>query len=147
MTAEQKLPAEFTERMKRDLGDEFGAFISCYDSPRRRGLRVNTMKMTPEEFAEKTHKIVNSMLWMDADVYGFCELEAQDIILRQLVDSLNKQSQTTHYAYVVDDIDVAWDSYDNNLKSGFVYRKDKVKPVGSNVPAYSGNYYNRVVKL
>lgn len=102
---------------------------------------------TPEEFAEKTHKIVNSMLWMDADVYGFCELEAQDIILRQLVDSLNKQSQTTHYAYVVDDIDVAWDSYDNNLKSGFVYRKDKVKPVGSNVPAYSGNYYRNTMRI
>ena len=65
MTAGQKLPAEFTERMKRDLGDEFGAFISCYDSPRRRGLRVNTMKMTPEEFAERAPFPVKRIPWVD----------------------------------------------------------------------------------
>ncbi len=65
MTAEQKLPAAFTERMKRDLGDEYDAFISCYDSPRRRGLRVNTMKMTPEEFAERAPFPVKKIPWVD----------------------------------------------------------------------------------
>ena len=44
---------------------------------------------TQEEFADKTRKIVDAMLWVDADIYAFCELEAKPIILKQLADSMN----------------------------------------------------------
>lgn len=103
---------------------------------------------TREEFAEKTHKIMDAMLWADADIYAFCELEAQDIILRQLVDSINKQANITNYVYVADGINEAWDEqYNNNLKSGFIYRKDKVKTIGSSTGAYYSGYYSRTMRI
>lgn len=104
-------------------------------------------KYTEAERAEKTRKIMDAMLWVDADVYGFCELEAQDIILRQLKDSLNKRVKSNIYSYVADEINVEWDSYDNNLKSGFIYRNDKVKTIGSSVPAYTANYYRNTMRV
>ncbi len=45
-----KLPAEFTFRMRRILGEEYSAFERSYEEPRRYGLRINTLKLTPEEF-------------------------------------------------------------------------------------------------
>ena len=46
-----ELPREFTERMKTMLGDGYREFISCYDLPAVRGLRVNTLKISKERFA------------------------------------------------------------------------------------------------
>ena len=42
------LPAEFIEKMKNLLGDEFDDYISCYQEPRWYGLRVNTAKISVE---------------------------------------------------------------------------------------------------
>lgn len=39
-----KLPEKYLIRMKRLLGEEFGAFLETYRSPARRGLRVNILK-------------------------------------------------------------------------------------------------------
>lgn len=103
---------------------------------------------TPEQFAEKTHKIMDAMLWVDAAIYAFCELEAQDIILRQLVDSLNLHTSSNVYAYVQDNINEAWDEqYNNNLKSGFIYRKDKVKTIGYSTGGYYSGYYSRTMRI
>lgn len=44
------LPEQFLERMKEMLGDEYGEFLASYEKPRTYGLRVNTLKMTTEEF-------------------------------------------------------------------------------------------------
>ena len=105
-------------------------------------------KYTDAERAAKTHKIMNAMLWVDADIYAFCELEAQDIILRQLVDSLNKVTNSTTYSYVADEISEEWDAtYDNNLKSGFVYRNDKVKTIGSSQAATTAYYYRNTMRV
>ena len=48
------LPQEFTERMQRQLGDEFELFLSCYEAEEYAGLRVNTEKITVEEFLKLT---------------------------------------------------------------------------------------------
>lgn len=45
------LPVEFLERMKADLGDEFGEFLKSYDRPAEKGLRVNTLKISVEDFS------------------------------------------------------------------------------------------------
>lgn len=46
-----KLPQEFTDRMIRLLGEEeFARYEQSLTEPRYNGLRVNTLKMTPEEF-------------------------------------------------------------------------------------------------
>lgn len=69
-----QIPAGFTDRMRRMLGDEFDAFVASYDRPRRRGLRVNTMKISPECFLETAPFPVSRIPWVDNGF--FCEGEA-----------------------------------------------------------------------
>ncbi len=43
------LPSSFTSRMRRLLGNEYAAFFDAWDQPlTTRGLRVNTLKITPD---------------------------------------------------------------------------------------------------
>lgn len=44
------LPEEFVSRMKELLGTEFSSFFQSYSQTPRHGLRVNTLKVSPEEF-------------------------------------------------------------------------------------------------
>ncbi len=44
------LPESFLNTMRELLGDEFEAFLEAYDHPRQYGLRVNTDKVTVEQF-------------------------------------------------------------------------------------------------
>lgn len=102
---------------------------------------------TDEGRAGKTHKIMEMMLASNADIFAFCEVEAKPIVLQQLVDSLNKTVGATLYATINDGINVATDSYDNAIKSGFVYRTDKVSPYGSNYAATNVTYYKNVMRI
>lgn len=104
---------------------------------------------TQEEFDAKTQKIVNAMIKIDADIFAFCELEAQPIILEQLADSMNKRVPDNRYVSVSDGIAVEWsEDADYNLKSGFIYRKDKVKTIGSSFPGTPGNgYYSHTMRI
>ena len=45
-----QLPQQFVERMMPLLGEEWAAFLDAYDKPLRRGLRVNTAKISTEVF-------------------------------------------------------------------------------------------------
>ena len=90
------------------------------------------------------------MLGIDADIYAFCEVEAKPIVLQQLADSMSARAGASgRYVAVSDNIDEDWSStYDNNIKSGFIYRTDKVSTVGSNTGAVSGNgYYAHTMRL
>ena len=44
------LPADFLTRMEVILGGEFEAFLKTYDHPVSIGMRVNTLKITPDDF-------------------------------------------------------------------------------------------------
>lgn len=44
------LPSAFEEKMRGLLQEEFDEYIACYEEPRYYGLRVNTAKITVEEF-------------------------------------------------------------------------------------------------
>ena len=48
---EPPIPALFLERMRPLLGDEYAAFAAALEQKPVSGLRVNTLKLTPEEFA------------------------------------------------------------------------------------------------
>ena len=112
-------------------------------------LNTGRGNYTEAERAAKTRKIVNMMLSVDADIYAFCELEAKPIILLQLADSANARISGTPYTAVTDNIDVDWsESADYNLKSGFIYRSDRVAPVGSSTGGTSGNgYYAHTMRI
>ena len=44
------MPQAYLERMQRLLGDEFSPFLESYRQPPVTGLRVNTLKLSPEQF-------------------------------------------------------------------------------------------------
>ena len=44
------LPEPFLSRMQAQLGNDYAAFLDSYEQPPSVGLRVNTLKLTPEEF-------------------------------------------------------------------------------------------------
>jgi NOL1/NOP2/sun family putative RNA methylase len=45
-----KLPVEFVEKMQGLMGEEFQSYLESYKKPRFYGLRVNTLKISVEEF-------------------------------------------------------------------------------------------------
>lgn len=47
---EEHLPEPFLKRMQRLLDEEYHAFLNSYRSPATTGLRVNTLKVSPEAF-------------------------------------------------------------------------------------------------
>ena len=50
-----ELPQEFLERMQSMLGEEYDDFMKTYEEPRRFGLRVNTLKVSAEEFERRAN--------------------------------------------------------------------------------------------
>ncbi len=45
------LPEKFLDRMQQRLGETYPAFLASYERPPLKGLRVNTLKISAEEFA------------------------------------------------------------------------------------------------
>ena len=128
-----------------------GSLRVCGQNLQNYYFNLNTGRgnYTQAEFVAKTRKIVNMMVTVDADIYAFCEVEAKPIVLAQLADSANARVSGTPYAAVADGIDVEWsEAYNNNIKSGFIYRKDRVRPVGQNTGGTNGNgYYAHTMRI
>ncbi len=55
------LPEAFQKKMKAILGEEYDDFLAGFEKPRHYGLRVNTAKITVEEFKELRKK--NAKVW------------------------------------------------------------------------------------
>ena len=69
MQTDQKLPAVFLEAMERLLGDDYQEFLNSYDQPRRNGLRVNRLRVAPEEFIRTAPFRVEPVPWADNGFY------------------------------------------------------------------------------
>ena len=59
----ENLPAAFLERMRNILHTEFEDFLACYEQPSISGLRVNTLKIKPEDFIKITPYSLNPVPW------------------------------------------------------------------------------------
>lgn len=112
-------------------------------------LNTGRGNYTEEEFREKTRKIVDAMMWSDADIYALCEVEAQPIVLAQLADSMNRRVEGEPFVPVYDGIAEPWSSdKDYNIKSGFIYNKNTVKEVGSSYGGTAGyGYYSHTMRI
>lgn len=65
-----KLPAAFLEKMEALLGsEEFEAFIDSYNKPRYFGLRVNTLKISVEEFLKISPFELQPVPWTSDGFY------------------------------------------------------------------------------
>ncbi|MGI6006997.1 MAG: RsmF rRNA methyltransferase first C-terminal domain-containing protein [Ruminococcus sp.] len=60
-----ELPKEFKERMKTMLGGEYETFMKSYDLPRNYGLRINTLKITPEAFEKICPFSIQKIPWVE----------------------------------------------------------------------------------
>ncbi|MDR0405299.1 MAG: RsmF rRNA methyltransferase first C-terminal domain-containing protein [Clostridiales bacterium] len=64
------LPAEFLERMRKQLGGGFAAFAAEYGRERTRGLRVNTLKISKAEFTALQGSPAAPVPWCDSGLYA-----------------------------------------------------------------------------
>lgn len=107
---------------------------------------------TEAQIAAKTNKIVEAMVASGADVLAFCEVEAKPDVLEHLAAEMNTKAGTDgRYVAINDGINEEWDSnYNNNIKAGFIYRSDKVKPYPTNTYPYQATnvtYYKNVMRI
>lgn len=63
------LPAAFEEKMRILLGEEMGAYLACYGEPRYYGLRVNTGKISVEEFLNICPFEITPIPWIENGFY------------------------------------------------------------------------------
>ena len=65
------LPQAFLSRMREMLGDEYVEFLESYQKPRTYGLRVNTSKITCEEFEKLVPFPVTRIPWTENGYFLF----------------------------------------------------------------------------
>lgn len=100
---------------------------------------------TVEGLEDRTEKMVKSLRLMNADIYAFNELENNgDSVLSYLTIAMNNDAGKVIYAYVKDNCTKNNDS--EQIKSGFMYRLDKVKPFGSNTATTNRSYYRNTMR-
>lgn len=63
------LPAAFEDKMKSLLEEEFDDYIACYEEPRYYGLRVNTKKISVEEFKKICPFEIWPIPWIENGFY------------------------------------------------------------------------------
>ena len=59
------LPAEFADRMKQMLGNEYEEFEACYDREKYRALRFNPLKGEVSAFLEQTPFSLTPVPWSE----------------------------------------------------------------------------------
>lgn len=106
----------------------------------------NTSCDNQSEFDAKTNKMANVFLALQADIVAVCEAERNDEILGYLCTAMNTLSGTNAWTYIQDGNYSYADPGDYQaIKSGYIYRSDKVTPVGNSTsPYYSGEYKARM---
>ena len=64
-----ELPKAFEEKMRTLLGEEFEEYAACYEEPRYYGLRVNTAKISVEEFKKICPFEITPVPWIENGFY------------------------------------------------------------------------------
>ena len=64
-----KLPEKFENKMKELLQDEYDKYLQCYDEPRYYGLRVNTNKISVEDFLKIAPWPLTPVPWIPNGFY------------------------------------------------------------------------------
>ena len=69
MEDKMSLPTAFEEKMKRLIGDEYSEYLKCFDEPRHYGLRVNTAKISTEDFLKIAPWPLEPVPWIPNGFY------------------------------------------------------------------------------
>ncbi len=63
------LPEKYLDTMKEMLGEDFQAYLDSFNDSRLYGLRVNTLKITPEEFLKISPFDLKPIPWIENGFY------------------------------------------------------------------------------
>lgn len=64
-----QLPDEFLQRMQGELGEEYQSFLNSYNFPAQRALRVNTIKISVEDFKKISPFKLEPLEWEQSGFY------------------------------------------------------------------------------
>ena len=64
------LPKAFDERIRIQLGDEYEDYIKCFDSDMYHGIRVNTSKISVEDFLKISPFELEPVPWTKNGFYN-----------------------------------------------------------------------------
>lgn len=70
-----RLPEKFEKRMRELLGPEYESFAKGYEKDHAAGLRVNTMKLSPEKFESIAPVSVRKIPWVTNGFYYDADVE------------------------------------------------------------------------
>ncbi len=59
------LPKLFEDRMRELLGEEYEEYVTCFEKKHYSGLRVNTLKISPEEFEKISPFDIKRIPWIE----------------------------------------------------------------------------------
>lgn len=115
-----------------DLGD--ANLVICAANVENYFTRLGgyaTKKVTQGQHALQELKVATALHKLNADIYCLCELQQGDEAPAEIVAKMNKIAKKDIYAFVLTDtIDR------DTISVGYLYRKDKVRPVGDLCYAY-----------
>ncbi|MBR2167806.1 MAG: hypothetical protein IJ920_05750, partial [Paludibacteraceae bacterium] len=100
-----------------------------------------TKRNTPGQHAFQCYKTASALCQINADLYALCEIEKGPSAPAELTDKMNELAKKDIYAFVR----TAEDDGDT-ISVGFIYRKDRIRPVGELLRAYTNRsniYSNR----
>ncbi|WP_303870711.1 RsmF rRNA methyltransferase first C-terminal domain-containing protein [Acetobacterium wieringae] len=64
-----QLPEAFKEKMKNLMGESYQSLLDSYDQPESKGIRTNTLKITPDELANKLPFNTQGVNWCKEGFY------------------------------------------------------------------------------
>ena len=78
-----ELPVSFLENMQKNCCHQrrFNAYLDSYSEERVYGLRVNTNKLTPEEFGKICPFEIKKIPWIDNGYYYSGKISRQRILI------------------------------------------------------------------
>ena len=106
----------------------------------------NADAKTEADFQKKTEKMANVFVALEADIVAMCEVQEDDQILGYITSAMNTILGKNVYTYVTDGMQGSKSSSGYMpVKSGYIYRSDKIATVGGNSSPYTTwNYKPRM---
>lgn len=100
-----------------------------------------TRRTTLEQQKMKTHKVVQALYKMDADIFAICEIQQGDKAPQMLLAALNKRGNKYGYVQMgLPDKD--------RISSGYIYNKERVRPYNKWLTGYQTTwdyYHTRII--
>lgn len=108
----------------------------------------NADAKTEADFQKKTEKMANVFVALEADIVAMCEVQEDDQILGYITSAMNTILGKNVYTYVTDGLYGSKSSSGYMpVKSGYIYRSDKIATVGGSGSPYKSSIYKARMRI